>query len=87
MESIKRLNDVDPSDLAVVERLFGHRVEASANVVLILKTLEPAQPAGELAASSDELPPWYNVMEGMTDEQLAEFDATLAEPVILARPE
>jgi hypothetical protein len=84
METIKKISDIDPSDRAVVERVFGQRLEAAGNIVLILKTVDAA-PSSPLPAG-DELPSWCNVLDGLSDEDLAEFDATLNEPVRLARP-
>ncbi len=84
METIKRLSDVDPRDLAMVERVFGQRIQSTKGVVLILKTDE-APPTEAGTGSSGELPSWCNVLEGMSDADLAEFSATLEEPVRLAR--
>ena len=75
METIKKISDIDPRDRAVVERVFGQRLEAAGNIVLILKTVDAA-PSIPLAAG-DELPSWCNVLEGLSDEDLAEFDATV----------
>ena len=76
METIKKISDIDPRDRAVVERVFGQRLEASGNIVLSLKTVD-ASPTSPMAAG-DELPSWCNVLEGLSDEDLAEFDATVA---------
>lgn len=84
METIKRLSDVDPSDLPTVERLFGQRIDSTTGFVLILKSEE--HPSGEVPpAAQDRLPDWCNVLEGMSDEDLAELDDAINEPVRLAR--
>jgi hypothetical protein len=84
METIKKISDIDPRDRAVVERVFGQRLEAAGNIVLILKTVDATPSSPPMAAG--ELPSWCNVLDGLSDEDLAEFDATLDEPVRLARP-
>ena len=84
MEKIKKLCDVDPRDLAVVERVFGQRIETTAGAVLILKGAD-VPPTDSGTQSRGELPPWCNVMEGMSDEDLAEFTAAMEQPVHLAR--
>jgi hypothetical protein len=76
METIKRLSDVDPRDLAVVERVFGQRISSMRGAVLILKTLE-SSPQDPNVDAQDDLPSWCNVLEGMSDEDLAEFKASL----------
>ncbi|HEX3658116.1 MAG TPA: hypothetical protein VHV55_20175 [Pirellulales bacterium] len=82
METTRRLTEIDPQDLAVVERMFGQRLEATANVVLVLRTLDLPMDAGP--ADSDELPAWCNVLEGMSDKDRDEFRATLDTGIRLA---
>lgn len=84
METIKQLSDVDPRDLAAVERVFGQRIETTKGVVLILKTVD-VPPVDTGAEPGGDLPSWCNVLEGMSDGDLAEFNATLEKPVLLAR--
>ncbi|MGD9721325.1 MAG: hypothetical protein AB7O59_08955 [Pirellulales bacterium] len=36
-----------------------------------------------LASKGEEVPAWYNVLEGMCDEHIADFNATLVEGVRL----
>jgi hypothetical protein len=84
METIKRLSDVDPSDLPTVERLFGQRIDSTTGFVLILKSED--HPSTDIpAGSQDRLPDWCNVLEGMSDEDLADLDAAINEPVRLSR--
>lgn len=85
MEAIKRLSDVDPRDLAAVERVFGQRIDSTQDLVLILKTEESATKAGATAPAHGGVPSWCDVLDGMTDVELAEFAALVEEPVRLAR--
>ena len=82
METIKRVCDLESADRAVLERVFGQPLEPSSDAVVILKAAEPSPapaPVGD-----DGIPEWFNVLEGMSDEDLAEFDAILKTPVRLA---
>ena len=83
METIKKIAELDPSDVPLVERVFGQRLDPSAGAVLILRVPDTAC-AAELQSENDDVPAWCNVLEGMSDEDLADFDATLAMPVWLA---
>jgi hypothetical protein len=83
METIKKIAEIDPSDLPLVERVFGQRLDPSVGAVLILRVPETNGVAGP-QPESDEVPAWCNVLEGMSDQDLADFDATLAIPVWLA---
>jgi hypothetical protein len=84
METIKKITEIDPRDLPIVERLFGQRLEGAAAAVLILKTSDttPNRPADD----ADAVPSWCNVLDGLSDEDLADFNATLNLPVHFGRP-
>jgi hypothetical protein len=82
METIRKLTEIDPQDLSVVERVFGQRLDATANVALVLRTLDVPADAGP--ADSDDLPEWCNVLEGMSEHDRDEFRATLGSPIRLA---
>lgn len=85
MESIRKITDIDPQDLPVVERLFGRQLTGTSGFVLVLRTIEA--PAGQGSAESDELPAWCNVLEGLSDQDRDEILATLKTPVRLAHSE
>ena len=82
METIRKLTEIDPRDVPIVERIFGQRLETTANVVLVLRTLDI--PAASGLAESDDLPAWCNVLEGMNDDDRDDFRTTLSAPVRLA---
>lgn len=78
METVCRITDMAPDDLAIVERLFGLRLDPSSNAVIVQRTPEAAP---ELSTdSSDELPDWCNVLEGMSDEDREELRAIIDTP-------
>lgn len=85
METIRKIADIDPRDLPVVERVFGQRLDVTSNVVLVLRT--PDTPADAGPADSDELPAWCNVLDGMSEQDRDDFRATLNTPVRLSQCE
>ena len=85
METIRKLSDIDPRDREVVERVFGQRIADPADVVLILKTVEAVSNDAAGSGDEDEVPKWCHVLEGLSDEDLADFNVILAQPVRLAR--
>jgi hypothetical protein len=96
METIRKLTDIDPRDLPVMERVFGQRLDGSANVVFVMRTLDDASNLGAMSgdprpidegAGSDELPEWCNVLEGMSKADRDEFRAELDRPVRMAHSE
>jgi hypothetical protein len=85
METIKRISDLDPCDRSVVERVFGQRLDRSAESMLILRVND--EPASDSPQAGEEgVPAWCNVLDGLSDEDLAEFDATVETPIRLANP-
>jgi hypothetical protein len=86
METIRRIHELDPSDLPVVERVFGLKLDATTDAVLILRVMPQSQQRSD-GPDESEIPAWCNVLEGMSDEDLADFDAILNTPVRLAHPQ
>jgi hypothetical protein len=84
METKRHVSNLDPQDRLVVERVFGQRLDVSTEAVLILRVDEEA-PQPSSRAEVDDVPPWCNVLEGLSDEDLAEFSAALETPVRLAQ--
>ncbi len=84
METTRNVSNLDPHDRSVVERVFGQRLAVSAEAVLILRVNEQT-PQPSTRPEGDEVPPWCNVLEGLSDEDLAEFSAVLETPVRLAQ--
>lgn len=83
MDTIKKISDLDPNDRSVIERVFNRTLDPKQESVLILR-VNGNEPQTDSAAEDDEVPAWCNVLEGFTDEDLAEFDAILRMPVRLA---
>lgn len=82
METIRKLAEIDPQDLSVVERVFGRPLATTGAGVLVLRV--PDAPAEADLPDSDELPAWCNVLEGMSDQDRDDFRAILESPVRLA---
>lgn len=83
MESAKRIADLDPQDLAVVERVFGQPL-LTKDGLLVLRTHEAPKRLGQETVAN--VPAWFKVLEGLSDEDLAEVNASIARPSTLAHP-
>jgi hypothetical protein len=86
METFRRIHELDPTDLPIVERVFGLKLDATTDAVLILR-VTPATQQPTDQSDEPEVPAWCNVLEGMSDEDLADFDAILNTPARLAHPQ
>jgi hypothetical protein len=85
MEIMKRISDLDSRDRSVIERVFGQTLDKSAEVVLILRVNDESV-AKSSHADEEDVPAWCNVLEGLSDDDLADFDAILRTPIRLANP-
>jgi hypothetical protein len=84
METVKRISEIAPSDLPLLEHVFGRSLSAVADGELVLRL--PAASASEESPSvSDDVPEWCDVLEGFSDSDLSDFDAVLDMPVRLAQ--
>ncbi|MBI2826601.1 MAG: hypothetical protein HYX69_18160 [Planctomycetia bacterium] len=83
METIKRVRDIDPSDLPAIERAIGQHLDPSRDQALVVRlvTLPAAVPAVPTEAT---LPEWCNVLEGLSDDELLDFEATLSQRPVLS---
>jgi hypothetical protein len=83
MDNVKRIADLDPSDVTVVERVFGQSLSGSSAGLLILRLAGDVS-SDQPSTDDSEVPAWCNVLEGMSEADLADFDAMLQMPVRLA---
>jgi hypothetical protein len=92
METIKKLSDLEPGDLPVVERFFGLHLDATANAVLILRVEnrpsapeeDGVAPLGDVA-TGDTLPDWCDMYAGLSDAQIADLEAVVLKRADLTR--
>lgn len=78
METIKNLSEIAPQDISALERLIGAPLDPSRHQAVAVRVLPVASPTrASLAVGT--LPEWCDVLEGFSDEDLAEFDAILAD--------
>lgn len=77
METIKNLSEIAPQDRSALERLIGAPLDPSRHQAVAVRVLPIASPTPDSPAAGT-LPDWCNVLEGFSDEDLAEFDAILA---------
>jgi hypothetical protein len=82
MDASRKISDLAPEDVPIVERLFGRRLDNAVDAVLILRLPEATPPAG-----ADGLPDWCNVLEGMSDEDVDDFNTIMKLPVKLGHRE
>ena len=92
METIKRLSELDPCDVLVVERMFGRRVDATESFLLILCD-ENSGPVAEghpviavqEGVTADTLPDWCDMYAGLSDAQIADLESVILQRADMTR--
>jgi hypothetical protein len=86
METITRnVSEIAPGDLQALEHLIGAPLRPSQKV--IMQVVERESNGNDVPADSGEpqLPEWYNVYEGLSDEEIDRLDAAIQQRLDLTR--
>ena len=94
--SSNNISDLRPEQREAAEKLLGRSLVNFQKVVV--KVLEDGNdivvrffgckqpPASEQSPGSWDVPACFNVLTDLTDEECADYDAVVSEPVTLSRP-
>ncbi len=92
MESIVRnVKDIQADDRRSLEHVVGQHLQDNQQVIIRVLTVSEAQAksAGDAPASQpafDVLPDWCDVYEGLSDEEIAEVEASVLDRSNWTRP-
>ncbi len=90
---IRNVRDIAEADRSALEHVLGQPLAENQQIVV---RIVDAAPAGKAASdrpsrveatdsSTTHLDDWCNVLEGMSEKDLADFDATLSQRPVLSR--
>jgi hypothetical protein len=87
METIVRpVCDLDQIDRSALERIVGHALTETEQVVVTVVNLnlEPShvQASGQISA---EVPEWWKIYEGLSDQEIDELDKAIRQRADLTR--
>jgi len=72
---IRNVGDIPASDRSALERVVGHQLRESQQLVIqVVSLVVPPPPA---ATTGDSLPDWCRVYEGMTDAEAEELHGAI----------
>ena len=73
---IRNVGDLDALDLSVLERVVGHQLRTSQQLVInVVGIVVPATPGP--TSTGTQLPEWCRVYEGLSDEQVDDLDRSI----------
>lgn len=81
MEYVHTVDSLTDDQRARVEELLGHKLGTGQTLILRVVEGEPE----ESPADAPSLPEWFNVLEGLSEEELADFDRIVSQRANLTR--
>jgi hypothetical protein len=80
---IRNVRDLDPSERSALERLAGRPLCDRQRFTLQIADDDSPGPA---VGTADDVPSWWNVYEGLTDEEVDRLDEAVRRRADLTRP-
>lgn len=88
MEVIRNVSDIGLAERAVLEHVVGWQLRDNQQLIIRVVSVDVAATEDNVAEPLNGdagVPSWCSVLEGLSEHDLADVNATLAAPVRLAR--
>jgi hypothetical protein len=88
METIIRtVRDLDQTDRSALERIVGHELTEAEQVIVSVVTPDLARSVEEAngRAAPAEVPEWWKIYDGLTDQEIDELDQAIRQRADLTR--
>jgi hypothetical protein len=86
METITRnVSDIPADDLQALEHLVGGPLRPRQQVIVQVVEKESGRDDAPLGISEPRLPDWFNIYEGLSEEEIDQLDAAIQERLDLTR--
>ena len=87
METIVRnVRDLDHADRFALERVVGHQLTETQQVIVNVVDSDDATAArSQVHLTGDDVPAWWRIYEGLSDEQVDELDQAIKQRADLTR--
>ncbi len=82
---IRNVADIDTADRRAIEHLIGQHLAEHQQVVISVVNLDLAHPETLASPSSQEVPAWWNVYEGLNDADVDRLDQAIRPRADLTR--
>lgn len=80
---IRNVRELNASDRSAVERIVGHSVREDQRLLIQLTDVDKVATPHE--TQEDEIPEWWNVYEGLSDEEIEKLDRAIRQRANLTR--
>jgi hypothetical protein len=82
---IHNVAEMDTADRRALEHLIGDRLAEHQQIIISVVDLERARPAEPLTPAPTDVPEWWNVYEGLNDEDVDRLDQAIRSRAELTR--
>ena len=82
---IRNVAEIDSADRRALERLIGKRLADYQQVIIDVVNLDITVPEEHSAPASEEVPAWWNIYEGLNDEEIDRLDQSIRQRANLTR--
>ena len=78
MEKVTRnVAEIEAADRRALERVIGERLTEHQQVIISVVNLDAASPEKSAASSAEGVPAWWNIYEGLSDEEVDRLDQAI----------
>ena len=86
METIVcNVRDLDPDDRSALERVVGHGLGESHQLIVNVVNIDPANQASVSTQETGEIPDWWKIYEGLSETEIDALDQAIRQRADLTR--
>ena len=86
MERITRnVRDIETAERRVLEHVIGRKLTENQQLVIGVVNLDFTQSGSPPPSTPDEVPPWWNIYEGLSDDEIDRLDKAVRQRANLTR--
>jgi hypothetical protein len=82
---IRKVADIDSADRRAIEHLIGDRLAEHQQIIISVVNLDLASPVESDTSASAGVPEWWNMYEGLSDEEVDRLDQAIRQRADLTR--
>ena len=82
---IRNVAEIDTVDRQALEHIIGKHLAEHQQVIIDIVNLDIANPPKPAMPSDEEVPAWWNIYEGLSDEEIDRLDRSIRQRANLTR--
>ena len=82
---IRNVAEIDTADRRALEHLIGKHLAEHQQVIINVVNVDLSSPEPSAVPASEEVPPWWNIYEGLSDAEVDDLDQAIRQRANLTR--